>query len=295
MTTLLDQIIDGSSDDSVKTPNLLRKVQVAATRIGAPGVVEWVKQELQGYSSDARLPEYRVRATIVAGQFTGPYGSEIKANLAFHPDFEGDFTVKLHQPIDTLHRFAERGDSIYSPWHPIRVKAYEDAETFGMVGHSLFTAANTIAAEDLSGVIDTVRSKAMEFALELQASFPDAGSVDGPSIATDTAVAPIVFNTTNNIYGHGTNIATGSDISQKSVVKGNLEEFQRQVKSLGLEEADASEFAKIVNEEQAVDKPRAKAFLDKVRAGSIAVAAGVPSNVVAGSLIELGKMFLGMD
>jgi hypothetical protein len=134
----------------------------------------------------------------------------------------------------------------------------------------------------------------MEFALELQASFPDAGSVDGPSVATDTAVAPIIFNTTNNIYGHGANIATGSDIGQRSVVKGNLEEFERQVKALGLSDADAAEFARIIDNERSLDKPRGKAFLERVRAaGSIAVGAAVPSNVIAGSLIELAKMYLG--
>jgi hypothetical protein len=114
-------------------------------------------------------------------------------------------------------------------------------------------------------------------------------------VTTDTAVAPIVFNTTNNIYGHGANIATGSDIGQRSVVKGNLGEFERQVRALGLSDADAAEFTRVIVSEQSLDKPRSKAFLEKVRSGSVAVGAAVPANVIAGSLIELAKMYLGIS
>lgn len=294
MATLLDQIIDGSSDEGVKAPDLLRKVQVAATRIGAPGVVSWVKQELQGYSDDAVLPDYRKMVTAVIGHFTGPMQSQIKTSLPPYPGFEDDFHIEMRQPLITLQSFAEAEDDAQVQWPAWRVAEYEKTGAFAIQFHGLFGAWNVITRQSLLGVIDTVRSKAMEFALELQASFPDAGSVNGPSVATNTAVAPLVFNTTNNIYGHGANIATGSDIAQKSVIKGNLEEFERQVKALGLSDTDAAEFAKAIAEEQAVDKQRGKAFLEKVRTGAIAVGASVPSNVIAGSLIELAKMFLGL-
>lgn len=295
MGTLLDQIIDGSSDDSVKTTDLLRKVQVAATRIGAPGVVDWVKQELQGYADEAALPSYRKMTTPVIGHFTGPMQSQIKKNLPPYPGFEDDFHIEMRQPLITLQSFAEADEDAQVQWPAWRVAEYEKTGAFAIQFYGLFGAWNVITRQSLLGVIDTVRSKALEFALELQASFPNAGSVDGPSVATDTAVAPVVFNTTNNIYGHGANIATGSDIAQKNVIKGNLAEFERQVKALGLSDADAAEFAQVIEEEQAVDKPRGKAFLEKVRTGAITVGAAVPSNIIAGSLIELAKMFLGLS
>ena len=295
MATLLDQIIDGSSDESMKTTDLLRKVQVAATRIGAPGVVAWVKQELQGYPDDAELPDYRKMTTSVMGHFTGPMQSQIKKQLPPYPGFEDDFMINMRQPLITLQSFAEADEDAQLQWPAWRVKEYEETEAFGIQFYCLFGAWNVITRQSLLGAIDTVRSKAMEFALELQVSFPDAGSVDGPSVAKNTAVAPVVFNTTNNIYGHGANIATGSDIAQKSVIKGNLEELGRQVRALGLDDAEVAEFTAIIEEEKSVDKPRGKAFLEKVRAGSVAVGAAVPSNVIAGSLIELAKMYLGVS
>lgn len=228
--------------------------------------MEWVKRELQGYSDEDDLPDYRMMITSVMGHFTGPMQSQIKKALPPHPGFEKDFQVEMRQPLITLQTFADASEDPQLQWPAWRVEEYEKSGAFAIQFYGLFGAWNVITRQSLHGVIDTVRSKAMEFALELQMSFPDAGTVDGPSVATNTAVAPVVFNTTNNIYGHGANIATGSDIAQRSIIKGNIQEFERQVKALGLGDADAAEFTAIVKDERSLEKPRGKAFLEKVRA-----------------------------
>ncbi|PRB15632.1 hypothetical protein [Microbacterium sp. MYb62] len=295
MTSLLDEIIDGSSDSTVRTADLLRKVQVAATRVGAPGVVRWVQQELQGYDDDAELPAYRQMMSRVTGLFTGPMQSRITHQLPPHSDFHDDFQVKMRQPLSTLQSFADADEDAELHWLAWRVKEYESSGAFAIHLHHLFDAWNVITRQSLLGVVDTVRSKAMEFALSLQQEFPEAGSVGGPSVRTDSAVAPVVFNTTNNIYGHGTNIATGYDISQKTVLKGNRLELVRQAENLGLSATDANAFADAVETEQDISKPRVTGFLDRVRDGAVAVGLSVSSDVVAGSLIELAKLYLGIS
>lgn len=70
--SLLDQIIDGASDDNMNTVNLLRKVQIAATRVGADDVSSWTRQELAGYGAEAELPAYRVTMTTVTGCSQAP-------------------------------------------------------------------------------------------------------------------------------------------------------------------------------------------------------------------------------
>lgn len=294
MTSLLDQIIDGSSDGTIKTADLLRKVQVAATRVGAPDVVRWVQQELQGYPDDATLPSYRAMTTGVTGLFTGPMRSRMNHQLPPHTDFTSDFEIKLRQPLTTLQSFADAEKDAEVHWPAWRVRDYEETETFRIEFHGLFDAWNVITRQSLLGLVDTVRSKAMEFALGLQQDFPDAGTVGGPSVQTDSAVAPVVFNTTNNIYGHGTNIATGHDIAQKTVLKGNRFELVRQAQTLGLTEAEANEFADAVDADQDVTRPAVSKFLQKVRNGAVAIGLSVSSDVVAGSLIELAKLYLGI-
>lgn len=293
MQTLLDQIIDGATDDSVSTVNLLRKVQIAATRVGADDVSEWTKRELAGYDDETDLPAYRSTITSVTGLFTGPFQSQIKQPLPPHPDFIDQFTIRMRQPLAELQAFASGDDDPQLNWPAWEVKRYEEAGIFGIESYGLFNAWNSIPRQSLMGIIDTIRNKAMEFALALQTQFPEAGTVGGPSLSTEPSLAPVVFNTTNNIYGSGNSVATGSNISQKAKLLGNRDEFLRQVTQLGLSAGDAEEFVEIVASEQSVESERTRGFLSKVRTGAVALGLSISSEVISGSLIEIGKLFLG--
>lgn len=293
MQSLLDQIIDGATDDSVTTVNLLRKVQVAATRVGADDVTAWTRSELAGYGSDDELPSYRSTITTVTGLFTGPMQSQIRQPLPPHPDFVDEFTIRMRQPLAELQAFAAGDDDPQLNWPAWDVQRYERAGIYSIQFHSLFSAWNSIPRQSLLGIIDTIRNKAMEFALALQERFPEAGSVGGPSIDTEPSLAPVVFNTTNNIYGNGNNVATGSSISQRTKMLGNEDEFRRQLVQLGLSDSDAEEFVDIVRTDQAVDSERAMSFLTRVRSGAVVLGLSISSEVISGSLVELGKLFLG--
>jgi hypothetical protein len=293
--SLLDDIITGSSDGSVQTADLLRKVQVVATRLGATDVVRWVKQELQGYDQDAELPAYRSSSTPVLGVFTGPMRSEIRHNLPMADGFEDDFIVDMRQPLIEIQAFAQADDDPVVRWSPARVQEYAQTGTFVFELHFLFSAENVISRQRLIGLIDTVRSKAMEFALDLQARFPEAGEPGGPTVQSNSEMAHTVYNITNNITGHGTNVAAGSDIRQSSRVRGDVDELKRRAAELGLDSAATEELAEALTSEGSVDGPRFASLIEKVRTGAIVLATSISSDVVAGSLVELGKAFLGLS
>lgn len=292
MATLLDQIIDGSTDSSVKTSDLLRKVQVAARRVGAPEVEAWVKRELNGYGSDDKLPTYRTMVTVVTGLFTGPVQSRITQALPPHPEFADDFTVRMKQPLVELETFADADEDARVEWPAWRVKAYESTGVFGIEFFGLFSVWNVISRPSLRGVIDTVRNKAMEFALDLQADYPEAGTTGGPTVETDTGLATTVYNVTNNIYGSGTNIATGRDIKQKNRIQGNREKFVREMLKLGLSAEASGEYATAVDE-GGVEGDMARSFIERVKSGAVTFTGNVSASVVGGALIELGKLYVG--
>lgn len=298
VVTLLDDIIDASTDSSVSVADLLRKVQIVAHRLGAADLVTWAKQELAGYDDDATLPSYRVLHTNVIGTFTGPMQSIQRLPLTVKlPSIESWWDMHMHQPIVELQALSEsEGDRDPTrEWPAFIVKEYEDSGVFRLQFHGLFSAHNLITRQSLKGVLDVIRSKALEFALELQTADPDAGSVGGPTITSEPELAGVVYNVTNNIYGDGVNIATGSQITQKSrVKKGDADALRREAFALGLPEEAVEEFVQIISEEKSVDKPKVKTFLKKVRTGAVVVAGSVGSDVVAGSLVELGKSFLGI-
>jgi hypothetical protein len=243
--TLLDEIIDASTSDSGSTSNLLRKVRVAAHRLGASDISTWAQRELSGYPNDAELPGYRVQETSVLGIFAGPARSEIRRELQrATPEFREWFRVDMRQPLSELEGFASADSDPSREWPAWLVQKYEKGGFFRMNLHVLFSARNEIPRQRIIGLIDTVTTRELDFALELQTEFPDAGSVDGPTVTSEPSLARTVNNITNNITGHGTNLAIGSETVRQhnSVTMGDLEALRSEAKALGLTDDAVSEF-----------------------------------------------------
>lgn len=69
---LLEEIIAGATDDNVSTSNVLRKVIVVAHYLKATDVADWVRGELNGYTTAESLPRCRHNSiTRVMGTWTG--------------------------------------------------------------------------------------------------------------------------------------------------------------------------------------------------------------------------------
>jgi hypothetical protein len=58
MSGLVDQLQADAMDENVSLTILLRKVKVAAVKLGLPDTLDWVASELDGYSSP--IPDYRM-------------------------------------------------------------------------------------------------------------------------------------------------------------------------------------------------------------------------------------------
>ncbi|GAA1942393.1 hypothetical protein [Agromyces allii] len=296
--TILDEIIDASTDSSVAVSDLLRKVQIAAHRLHANDLTFWAKQELSGYGGGLDVPAYRVIPAPVEGIFAGPMQSFRPVMLTVPlPSIEAWWEAELRQPIVELQALANGlGDrDPVREWPAYIVDEYEKSGILRLEYHRLYSARNVISRQSLHGVLDVIRSKALEFALDLQSADPDAGSFGGPTLSTEPQLASVVYNVTNNIYGDGANVASGSHINQRSrVIKGDAAALKRAVESLGLSPRDADQVVAALKDEKSVDKPKFKQLLHKVRTGSIVLAGGLATDVAAGALIELGKEFLGL-
>ena len=303
--TLLDQIIEGSTDDAVSTANLLRLVQTAATRLDAQDVVGWARSELNGYpAGDATvLPKYRARQPFpVKGLFTGWGGSRVTTLLSSHGTSaamaDNWFSAEFRQPLSELEKLAATsgGNTPTINWPPYVTATYRtlasQRKVVAIEDMDLFAAEIQIPTNALASIVELVRNKALEFALDLQRISPDAGSEGGPTVA-DPVVAHTVYTIINNITGNGTNIAAGSAIKQRSnVVVNDLDALRGAAEELGLSSDDANEFVSIIAEEQSISGSRLKRFLGKVRSGSVSLGTNITANMAATGLLDLADEFL---
>ncbi|MCR2763810.1 hypothetical protein NQ152_09855 [Microbacterium sp. zg.B48] len=298
----LDEIISGATDESVKTSNLLRQVQIASHYLGAEEIRSWAQRELRGYGSDDPLPDYRAaRPTPVMGTWVAMnYKATDRLDMGALPDeVSWAFEVDLRQSLAELEQLSGGDQDAQISWPANLVVLYNQAAQKGLVAHmqgaNLVFAHRTLTRGMLIGVIDAVRNTALEFALSLQSADREAGSRDGPTIQSPS-VREAVLHVTNHIYGDGVNIAQGSGMSQNlTVTKGDIAQFVSALAEILEDERAIGEVVTVVTSDEPADAKRSK--LKKlgtaIGSGAVAIAAGVTSEVAADRLIHLAGQYLG--
>ncbi|TFD12898.1 hypothetical protein E3T35_06315 [Cryobacterium sp. TMT1-2-2] len=298
--TLLDDVISQASDGEATA--MLRKLMIVAHRLKAAPLLTWVKNELNGYESKDDLPSYRGPMHVnVQALITGPMGSKGTNTLSSHgvPDgFEGLFKISFFDPLAGIQSLAEASDTVGMPWDPAVVGMYNGWIDAGKVPFleywGVYSATKTVPPSTLKGIVDIVRTKALEMALDLQSEFPDAGEVGGPTVE-EPAVKAAVTHITNNIYGSVTGLAQGNEVRQKVTVKvGDLAGALTAAKSFLADEA-VTALSKILTESGDDDEKRGRlaSFAQSVKAGAVALAGGVAGNIAADGVVELANQFFG--
>ena len=219
--SLLRDIQDSAVDSQVPLTSLLRKCKILAVRLGSDEFKKWIDAELNGYSSKDAVPQYRVLRVNSKGHFSGPFQSSMRnadIPLSCIPEKfrENLRTSYLMESIAALESLVENtnGGLAQEPWNPDLV-AY--------VGQNIYEGMNCVQAwkvipiNSVVSAIDSVRTRILNFVLEIETENPDAGeaSVNSNPVPKDKVMQ--IFNT--YITGNVGNVATGStNVKQKTWV-----------------------------------------------------------------------------
>ena len=226
--TLLRQIQEAAVDSKVNLPDLLRRCKLLGARLGSVEFKTWVDHELNGYPDEDKLPEYRVFEVDSFGHFVGPLGSQIKnapiPPMSIPEKFREIIAIhKITQPISALTELL-RGQGQEN------FMAHWPADLTALVGGSIYrhnqclTAWKSIPRGHVAAIVDTIRTRILNFVIEIEANAPDAGEapVNMPPIPKGEVAQ--VFNT--YVWGGVGNLAAGSQdftqASQMAVQKGDF-------------------------------------------------------------------------
>lgn len=216
--TLLQRVIDGASgDEAVAT--LLRQIKVLAARTGGRALADWVAYELNGYPPDVDLPAYRGPINVTAlGHFVGIAGAEAQ-NVPIPPmtipdDIReagaGLFTWAARQSVATLQQWVAQEELSFT-WPADTVRAYNGLVAAGRIDRIvredmvLVGVALPVGTAVVVGILDAVRNRILDLALELEQVAPEAGQPDATD-ETHAAAASVVNHFT--ISG-GANLSVG--------------------------------------------------------------------------------------
>jgi len=248
--SLLKDIQNAAIDANADVIVLLRKCKVLAARLGNSDFKNWVEHELNGYPSKDELPQYRILKVQSCGNFSGPFGSGFKnilipprclpkewrdlATVAYLTESISAYNALLsHDPDD--------GGTLISNWpadlYP-EVKVYED-----MV---CYAAWREIPRNSIVSLIDTIKTKILDFVLKIEEIDPKAGNGSPDSKTLSQEDVKQVFNI--SIMGNVGNLATGSsNFSQDQhikVLKGDMDSLKKHLSSKGVTNADISNLEK---------------------------------------------------
>jgi hypothetical protein len=169
--SLLRQIQDAAIDSSVDLPTLLRKCKVLAVRLGNDDLKRWIDSELSGYTQKDKLPEYRVLKVNSKGHFSGSFGSGLRNADIPLSCIDKDLRESLGhtylmQPIAAIASLVKsESGTLQEPWNPDVVahfgqKIYEQMHCM--------QAWKVIPASSLVAALDTVRTRVLNFVLEIE-------------------------------------------------------------------------------------------------------------------------------
>ncbi len=211
--SLLRQIQDAAVDSAVELPSLLRKCKVLAFRLGNEDFKRWIDNELSGYDEKDDLPEYRILNVNSKGHFSGAYGSGLKNAdiplMCLPEDFRENLGHSyLMQPIAAIASLvsSQSSGTLQEAWNPDLVAHFGGKIYERMV---CMQAWKVIPASALVAALDTVRTRVLNFVLEIEAQNPAAGE----AMSNEKPVAPEKVQQIFNTYITGTvqNLASGSN------------------------------------------------------------------------------------
>lgn len=240
--SLLREIQADAIDSGVSIADLLRKCMLLAARLGNEDFKTWVNQELNGYSAKEALPKYRIIDTISFGQFTDGFRCYPKLSIPFSyiPEEYHEIigTHYFTDPISSLDHLIENSDEK-------SIVIYWPADLIALLGNKIYSgmyclgAWNPISASTLAAILDTVRTRILEFAIEIERENPNAGE----AYLNEQPISPEYVRSTFNtvILGNVGNLAQGSSDIKQDVHQGDLESLKKCLLGIGISKSDLRE------------------------------------------------------
>ncbi len=296
---IIDELINELTDKSNHLTDILIKTKVLAFKLKNQELINWIDNELNGYSN-GDIPEYRRLTCQIIGNLSNGFkraknypipliglGDDLRQGLQ---------TVILTQSISTLEDFIQRkeGGKMIMNIPP---------EMYGYLSKDLdngFVVEYARREIDKSQVVQTltsVRTKLLDFLLKLN---DELGDQDVKPFVKGEGKEKVASIFHSSVFGDNTTIIVGNNNTQTvtNITQGNFEALEKLLKEKGVSDNDIQELQKVIEiDEPNVEKkefgPKVKAWitgmLNKAMDGSWKIGLGAAGNVLAEGI----KMYYG--
>ena len=241
---LIDEIIEILSADEPNLINALLKTKILLYKIGQNNLIEWVNNEINGYSEESEVPPYRKLGTEVLANF-----SNMTYRYTRHPiplsHLDKDYreslkTAKLRQSLGVLEEFVSSDVGHIQSAIPL--------EANHLLGKGLDSSYQVqrawceISTSEITQILIEVRSRLLDFILELSGKFGENLSDKEVKIIGQALDTPSMFS--NAIFGDNTTILVGNNNQQTvsiNVLNNDFSSLSELLRSQHVSEPDIQE------------------------------------------------------
>jgi hypothetical protein len=237
---MLDEIIAGAVDHNFPIATVLRKCLILAHTLKNEKLKSWVQSELNGYDDPKALPDYRIASVQAVGTFLGTFNRQINnqplpSNALKEAHRDWAQTAYLQQPVAAYETTVKDPEtkSVQFHWPANLVVLYQHT-FFPDQGYTLNRAHQVIPISCLVGLVESVRNRLLQFALEIKNEIgsSDATPTNPPPAEVEKLVVNIIQGGQTNVYGG----SIGGDVIQgvhQTVVKGDFATLSGALQQIG--------------------------------------------------------------
>jgi len=298
---LIEKIKDGATGNKTPLSEILRLCLRLGKQLGNNQLSSWALAELNGYKSEKELPDYRIQKAQVRGHFSGPFGSGIKnAQIPQyiieekHKDWL--FTNYFLDPVAELEQLTlgDKDQTLQSYWPADIIAYYQQKEIYqGMV---LSTAWRLLTKSTLGGVLDTVRTRVLEFVLSIEDELNIKNQGNKKEVEVNPPTAEKVSQSVHNIiYGGNVSVGNIGETVQQiiTIQQGNLAALKKYLKDLGITDNLLVELDHALEEdEKSTIQPGSavSGWLSRIMImigrGTLSVASNTAGSLIAAALMQ---------
>lgn len=255
-------IISDLVDEKISLTSALLKTKVLAHKLNNKQLANWINNELNGYEG-FDVPPYRKMKCQIMGTFSD--GLKLFKNA---PVPIGNLDSKIQEPLKMAvlkNSVSNIEDFLRQPENPSMAFIIPPEicnQLSNYVGYDIMVANKELDRTQLVQLLTNVRSKLLEFLMELKHEVGDVEFMDDKKIDDDKVDR--LFNA--SIIGDGNVFLVGDynyQSAQITINKGDLEKLRETFLKAGLSEQDVNELEDAIN----CDKPDVvkKTFGGKVK------------------------------
>lgn len=177
--TLLKQLLNDTADPKQhRLSAVLLRAKIFATRVKSDALLNWVKNELDGYDTIEAVPSYRVIHPSIIGDFWGHFGAKtqnVLITLDECPENIRDYVCKYYfmQNCASIEALLESSSETHHRHFDAGVVAFvRQCTRIRVQGQELQSLEAMFTDAEVAGVLQDIRSLLLDFLLEVETAFP---------------------------------------------------------------------------------------------------------------------------